>query len=274
MAETADVPPGVDPATPSPVRLYDYYLGGKHNFESDRIAAEQIRAQLPDLADAAWANRGFHGRAAIWMAEQGIAQFIDLGSGLPRPTNTHEMVRQVIPAARVVYVDQDPMVAGLADGLLSADGGTAFVLARIREPDSVLGHPDLLRLIDLSVPVGLLITGDLQYVPDAADPWSLVGRYMHATAPGSYLALSHVTSDHLPPQAVHVGLQVYGRSTAAIHPRPRAAVARFFDGLEIVPPYEGAEADLSYVGMWGSEDPEQADSDGSRVLYCAVARRP
>jgi S-adenosyl methyltransferase len=274
MAETENVPSGVDPATPSPVRLYDYYLGGPHNYESDRLAAERLRALLPDLADAAWANRGFHGRAATWMAEQGIAQFVDLGSGLPRSTNTHDIVRRVTPAARVVYVDQDPMVAALADGLLGADGGTAFVRAQIRDPDSVLRHPELRRLIDLTAPVGLMITGDLQYVPDSADPWSLVARYMHATAPGSYLALSHVTADHLPPRAVQVGLEVYAGSTAAIYPRPKTAVARFFDGLEIIPPYQGAGADLSYVGTWGSEDPEQADSDGSRVLYCAVARRP
>ena len=268
------VPAGVDPATPSPARLYDYYLGGTNNFESDRAAAEQLRALMPDVADAAWANRGFHGRAAIWMAEQGIRQFLDLGCGLPRPVNTHDMVRQVVPLARVAYVDQDPMVAALADGLRAGTSGTVFLPARIRDPDGVLGNPELRGLLDLTAPVGLLITGDMQYVPDSADPWGLVARYMRGTAPGSYLALSHVTSDNLPPQAVRAGLEVYGRSTAPIYPRSKAAVARFFDGLQIVPPYEGAAPEVSYVGTWGSEDPEAADSDGSRVLYCAVARRP
>jgi S-adenosyl methyltransferase len=268
------VPAGVDPATPSPVRLYDYYLGGTNNFEADRAAAERLRAELPDVADAAWANRGFHGRAAIWLAQQGIRQFLDLGAGLPRPVNTHDMVRQVVPDARVAYVDQDPMVAALSDGLLADTGGTVFIPARIREPDGVLSHPALRGLLDLTAPVGLLITGDMQYLPDDADPWSLVARYVRATAPGSYLALSHVTSDGLPPQAVRAGLDVYGRSTAPIYPRSKAEVARFFAGLQIVPPYEGAAPEVSFVGTWGSEDPEVADSDGSRVLYCAVARRP
>jgi hypothetical protein len=174
----------------------------------------------------------------------------------------------------VAYVDQDPMVEALADGLLADTGGTAFIPARIRDPDGVLNHPVLTGLLDLTAPVGLLITGDMQYLPDSVDPWGLVARYVRAIAPGSYLALSHVTADSLPPQAVSVGLEVYGRSTAPIYPRSKAAVARFFGGMQIVPPYEGAAPDVGYVGIWGSEDPELADSDGSRVLYCAVARRP
>ena len=152
MPEADTVPEGVDPARPSPARLYDYYLGGTHNYEADRQAAEQLRQRMPELADAAWANRGFHGRAAIWMAEQGIRQFIDIGCGLPAPSNTHEAVRKVTPDARVVYVDHDPMVAAGRAPLLAPDGRTAFVAADLRDPDSVLGHPELRRLIDVREP--------------------------------------------------------------------------------------------------------------------------
>jgi len=115
MPESSPAPPGVDPTTPSPARIYDYVLGGTHNFPVDREAAERIRARSPDLADAAWVNRGFHQRAARWMAaEQGIGQFIDIGSGLPTPSNTHGVVQKVIPRAHVVYVDNDHSKSGCA----------------------------------------------------------------------------------------------------------------------------------------------------------------
>jgi hypothetical protein len=275
MTHPEDMPPEIDTTTPSPARMYDYMLGGQHNFPVDREATERFRAQMPDLRDAAWANRGFHGRAAIWMAEHGIRQFIDIGSGLPTQNNTHQVVQQVAPDARVVYVDIDPMVKVLARELLSGGGATVAVLqADLRDPDSVLGHPDLRALIDFRQPAGLLMTAVMQFVADDRDPWGLVARYVDAVAPGSYLGLSHITGDRLPPQAVRRGTEVYGKAAQSAHPRSRADVARFFDGLELVPPWSGAEPALAFPGTWGAEDPEAADSDGSRAFYCGVARRP
>jgi S-adenosyl methyltransferase len=274
MPEADMVPEGVDPALPSAARLYDYYLGGTANFESDRKMAEQVRQLIPEIADAAWANRGFHGRAAVWMARQGIRQFIDLGSGLPTQNNTHEAVAATAPDARVVYVDIDPMVAAHSSALLASDDRTAVITADVRDPDGVLGHPELRRLIDFSEPAGVLITAVLHFIPDGGDPWGLVTRYMAATAPGSYLALSHSTSDNLPPQAVSGGLSLYSSADSTVTLRSRADVARFFDGLELVPPQPGAEPGLTYVGLWGAEDLGAADSDGSRATYCGVARRP
>lgn len=275
MAETERVPEGIDPTRPSPARMYDYMLGGKHNFQADRDATEQFRAQMPDLYDAAWANRGFHGRAARWMAmEHGIRQFLDIGSGLPTQSNTHEVVHVVAPDARVVYVDNDPMVLVLARQLLTDDGTTAVIQADLRDPGALLGHPDLLKLISFDEPVGLLMTAVLQFVADSGDPWGLVARYVAALCPGSYLALSHITRDNLPPVLVETGVQVYQRATESAFPRSRADIERFFAGMEIVPPYAGAGPGLTNVGLWGSEDPETADSDGSRAFYCAVARRP
>jgi hypothetical protein len=274
MTEAERVPPGVDPLTPSAARLYDYYLGGTNNFQVDRDAAERMRTLMPELSDAAWANRGFHQRAARWIAERGVRQFIDIGSGLPTTGNTHDAVQQVNPGARVVYVDNDPMVAAHARGLLAGDGSTRFILADLRDPDSVLGHPELLGHIDLGEPAGLLMTSVVHFVADGSDPWGLVARYLAAMAPGSYLALSHATMDRLPPRMVEAGLEMYARAAERLYPRSRAQVELFFDGLELVPPYEGAQDAVGYVGSWGAEDPEAAQSDGSRVLYCGVARRP
>jgi hypothetical protein len=275
MSDADVVPEGVDPTRPSPARLYDYYLGGTHNYEADRQAAEQIRRSMPDLADAAWANRGFHGRAAVWMAaSQGIRQFLDLGSGLPTQNNTHQAVRRVAPDARVVYVDVDPIVAAHGAPLLAADGSTALITADVRDPDAILDHPELRRLIDFSQPVGVLMTAVVHFVADGSDPWSLVRRYMTATAPGSYLALSHLTHDRVPPQITEAGLEVYQRTASNIYARSRDEVTRFFDGLELAPAQPGGERAITFVGLWGAEDVAAADSDGSRHFYCGVARRP
>jgi hypothetical protein len=275
MTQSEQAPAGVDPATPSAARMYDYMLSGKHNFQSDRDAVERFRAQLPDLGDAAWANRAFHQRAARWLAaERGIRQFIDIGSGLPIDGNTHEIVQAVVPAARVVYVDHDPMLPAYADELLTDDGSTAVIQADLRDPDALLAEPGLRALINFDEPVGLLMTAVMQFVPDGSDPWGLVARYVGALVPESYLALSHITGDALPPRAVQTGIDVYANATQDAYPRSRAAIERFFEGLELVPPHDQAGPVVAYVGLWGAEDPAAADSDGSRALYCGVARRP
>jgi hypothetical protein len=264
----------VDPTVPSPARLYDYYLGGTHNFPADRAAARRIIAGLPDLPDAAWANRSFHQRAARWLAEHGIRQFIDIGSGLPTVGNTHEIVQAVAPDARVVYVDNDPMVALFSAELLKGTASATVVTADLREPAAVLGHPDLRALIHDGEPTGLLMTAVMHFVAPGSDPWGIVATYLASLAPGSYLALSHVTADRLPPSGVREGLDVYSKATENIYVRPRHEVERFFERLEIVPPYDGGPGEVCYVGEWGAEVPELADSDGSRMLYCGVGRRP
>lgn len=273
-AESPGIPPGVDPTRPSPARLYDYFLGGTINFAVDREAGEKLKQAAPDLVDAMLANRGFHGRAAVWLARHGITQFIDIGSGLPTQNNTHESVHRVNPAARVVYVDNDPLVAAHAQALLADDGTTGLITADLREPGLILDHPELHRLIDFGEPVGLLMTAVMHFVADGSDPWSLVARYMTAVAPGSYLALSHGTADHFPPRPIQAGVDTYANATEHVYLRPRAEVERFFDGLDLVSPYPGAEPAVTYVGLWDAEDVEAADTDGQRGVYCGVARRP
>jgi len=267
------VPAGVDISRPAPARIYDYMLGGSNHFPSDAEAAGKILAAVPEIRDCAWSNRGFHQRAAKWIAEQGVSQFIDIGSGLPTVGNTHEVVQKVIRGARVVYVDHDPLVAGQGSQLLAGDSSTRVICADLREPDTILGHPDLTGLIDFTRPAGLLLTAVMMFVSAASDPHDLVARYIDVLAPGSYLALSHLTDDCKPPKAAERFRAVFDRATEQLHFRSREEIARFFGGLQLIPPYEGAQAAPCYTGVWGAEDPVLADSDGARWLYCGVARK-
>jgi S-adenosyl methyltransferase len=274
MSEPEQTPPGVDATRPSPARMYDYYLGGTHNLPIDREFADRLIVAAPDLPDGVWANRAFHQRAATWLAgEVGIRQFIDLGSGLPTQSNTHHAVHKVMADARVVYVDHDPMVAAYAGELLTDDGTTAVVTADLRDPAAVLSAPAIQTLIDFTQPVGLLMTAVLHFVADGSDPWGMVQSYVGASAPGSYLVLSHMTLDKMPPRAVQASQDIYAQATSSIHPRSRVEIARFFDGMDFVPAQEGGEPAVTFVGTWRAEDPEAADSDGSRGMVCGVARR-
>jgi S-adenosyl methyltransferase len=273
MTDAEQAPPGVDPARPSPARVYDYLLGGEHNFESDRAAGQMLKSRAPELLDSAWANRGFHQRAAKWIAMQGVRQFIDIGSGLPTVGNTHEVVRRVAPNARVAYVDNDPMVLAYGKALLGDDRNATVILADMRDPDAVLGNAELRSVIDFTEPVGLLITAVLHFISDENDPPGLISRYMAALAKGSYLALSHMTADQKPTLAVQTLVEVGLRAAGGGYLRSKAEVRELFEGLEIVPPYAGADPDLTWVGLWDCEDPTLADSEGSRWLYCAVAQK-
>ncbi len=274
MTEAPHVPQGVDVSRPSPARLYDYYLGGVNNFPIDREAAAMIMKAVPKLRDIAWVNRGFHQRSARWIAERGVRQFIDAGSGLPTVGNTHEVVQQVIPDARVAYIDNDPMVAAYTESLITLNSNTRVVTVDLRQPDDVLGDPGLRGLIDLAEPVGFLITAVVHFMTDDVAPHGIVARYVSALASGSYLSLTHITADKKPPRAVKAFLDVYDKSTQSGCFRSKEQVEGFFDGLELVEPYEGAKPGVCYAGEWGAEDPALADSEGSRWMWCGVARRP
>ncbi len=274
MSKALRQPADLDVSRPSPARIYDYMLRGTHHFDADAQAAERILTVVPEIRDCAWANRGFHQRAAAWIARQGVSQFLDIGSGLPTVGNTHDVVQRIHPDARVVYVDNDPMVELHSRGNLDESGRVSVLCADLRDPDSILGHPAVRKLIDPARPAGLLMTAVLMFVADEADPWRLVDSYLRALPPGSYLALSHLTDDAKPPVSVDAFHRVFDRATGQLHFRSKAQVARFFDGLEFVPPYQGATPALTYSGLWGAEDVQLADSDGSRWLYCAVAKKP
>jgi SAM-dependent methyltransferase len=276
MSDPEQAPPAEVTGKPTPAGMYDYFLGGTHNSAADRAAADRIIEKIPEIRDAAWANRGFLARAVRWMAaEHGVRQFIDIGAGLPTQRATHDVLRAVAPDCRVLYTDIDPRVIARGHEILAGVAGTAVIEADFRDPGALLGDPRTLRLIDFSEPAGLLVVAVTQFVADEDDPWALVRRYLAALAPGSYLALSAPTFDHQDERKVGRAVEVYATSTApAGRPRTRAEIERFFADLEIVPPYRGAVPGVTYVGLWGCEDPEAADTDGSRWFYAAVGRKP
>jgi S-adenosyl methyltransferase len=275
MTKALRQPDGLDVTKPSPARIYDYMLRGTHHFDADAEAAERILRSVPEIRDCAWSNRGFHQRAATWIAKRGIRQFLDLGSGLPTVGNTHEVVSKVHRDARVVYVDNDPLVELHSREILGSAASRVGVLcADLRDPDAILGHPVVRELLDPAEPTGLLMTAVLMFVADESDPHGLVRRYVSALVPGSCVALSHLTADAKPPLAVDGFRRVFDHATEQMHFRSKAQIAKFFDGLEVQPPYKGAQPALTYSGLWGAEDVQLADSDGSRWLYCAVARVP
>jgi len=154
MSEAEEAPAGVDATTPTTARPYDFCLDGSANFAADRAMAQRMYELVPDVSEGAWANRGFRQRAALWMAERGVRQFVDIGAGLPTEGNTHEVVLKVAPDARVVYVDLDPMVSAHAAALLTVGASAAFIQADLRDPEAVLGSPELRKLIDFAGPPG------------------------------------------------------------------------------------------------------------------------
>ncbi|MFJ6196696.1 SAM-dependent methyltransferase [Micromonospora sp. NPDC092111] len=221
---------------PNVARMYDYFLGGCHNFAADRAAAEQVLRIFPDTGVAAQANRHFLRRAVRHAAELGVRQFLDVGAGLPTQGNVHEIVRQVAPDSTVVYVDYDEVAVAYARRLLPVDRRTTVVRGDLRRPDDLLAHPDVRATIDFDRPVAVLLVAVLHFVTDADDPYAAVARLRDATVPGSPLVVSHLTFDGIPPAVAQQGQAVYRRSSAPLVPRPHADVLRFFDGYDLVDP--------------------------------------
>ena len=245
MSGERDRAGGVAPKDPSAfdtgvahiARVYDYWLGGKDNFAADRALAEQFMAADPAVIAGVRSNRAFLGRAVHFLAaEAGIRQFLDIGTGIPTSNNTHEVAQRADPVARVVYVDNDPIVLLHARALLTSDprGATAYIEADARDTGRILREAAL--TLDLTQPVALMLVGLLHCVPDQDEPRTLVATLMDALPAGSYLVISHPASD-IHAEAMAEGASLMNRSMAGqITFRPRAEVLRFFDGLELVEP--------------------------------------
>ena len=227
--------PGNDPGRPAAARIYDYLLGGKDNYAVDRVAAERVLAVAPDQRKLAQANRAFAIRAVGALASAGIRQFVDLGTGFPTSPSVHEAARRADPGARVVYVDYDPLVHVHNTALLAQDDQVVSVRADIRQPEAILEHPDVTRLIDFGQPVGVLCVAVLHLVPDAEDPAGIVARFRDGVCAGSYLALSQFASDS-DPEAMAELRAVAAGTAVETYFRPRDQILRFFDGFELVPP--------------------------------------
>jgi hypothetical protein len=268
MTEQNPAPGGIDTATPNVARIYDYLLGGKDNFAADREAARRLIQAIPDVAAIARDNRSFLGRVVRYLViKGGIRQFLDLGGGLPTQANVHELAQGVAPDVRVVYVDNDPVVASHGRALLASRGQVAMVFADLREPASVLQHPDLLGLLDLAQPVAVLCTSTLHFIADEAEPHKIIAEYRDHMAPGSYLAITHGTLEEDPEGEGGKAEGVYRQASSQLHVRPLPEVLRFFDGFELVEP------GLTWITGWRPE-PGTAPTGRQQSMRGGVGRKP
>ena len=267
-------PPHVDLQTdrPHPARVYDYLLGGKDNFAADRAAAEQGIKANPASRTPPRENRAFLRRAVRFLAtERGIDQFLDIGTGIPSAPNVHHVAQEVNPAARVVYVDNDPIVLAHARALLtsSPEGRTEYVDADLRDVASVLSSPQVRDVLDLGRPVGLLLIAILHFIGDEDDPEGIVARLLDALPPGSHLVLTHLTGDFAPEAWEHVAA-IYRRTGVTMQVRPKARIEDFFSGLEL------ADPGVTLVNRWRPDgpNPDGEPTDAQVSVYGGVARKP
>ena len=259
------VPEGVNVEVPSSARIYDYLLGGGHNFEADRRTAEALIKVLP-VRDMARRNRAYLRRVVLELAELGVRQFLDLGSGIPTVGNVHEVAHEVAPDAKVVYVDFEPVAITHAELMLANERDVTALLGDLREPEKVVAQAQ--QHLDFSQPIGLLVVGVLQFIPDSDDPWDVLSRYVDSLSSGSYLALSHFTADSMP-AAMAAGKEIFAKTAEPITPRTRAQVTDMLAGTEIVEP------GIVFTPEWRPETPEDVGDDPARAnLYAAVGRKP
>jgi hypothetical protein len=229
--------PQIDTSVAHSARVYDYILGGKDNYPLDRAAAERMLEGWPSLRISMQENRRFMHRAVRYIAEQGVDQFLDIGTGIPTSPNLHEIVQEVTPGARVVYVDKDPIVLAHAGARLTStpQGRTAYIHADMNDPQAVLRAPELAATLDFGRPVGLSMIAVLQFVLDDEQAYGLVRQYLDLLPSGSYLAISTVTTDSSPKPAGTVVAE-YARRGIPARNRTKAEVEPFFDGLQLVDP--------------------------------------
>ncbi|WP_369211222.1 SAM-dependent methyltransferase [Streptomyces flavofungini] len=250
----------IDTSSPHPARVYDWLLGGKDNYPVDEAVGEKLP---PEAKDAARQNRAFMHRATAWLATQGVDQFLDIGTGIPTAPNLHQIVQEIVPSARVVYADNDPIVLRHAEALLVSrpEGMTDYIQADVRAPLEILEHAR--TLLDFGRPIALSVIALMHFLPDEQDPYGIVRTLVDALPSGSHLVLSHASSDLFPELSRQVTAE-YAKGGIRLGFRTRAEVARFFDGLDLVEP------GLVTAPDWFNGTPRpDAESSG---IYAAVAR--
>ncbi|MDX8145351.1 SAM-dependent methyltransferase [Lentzea sp. BCCO 10_0061] len=265
MEELKWVPSTVDVTRPSVARMYDYYLGGSHNFEADRAAAKQVEQIFPGVAQSAQANRSFLRRVVRHLMTQGVDQFLDLGSGIPTVGNVHEIAQHDNPDARVVYVDFEPVAVSHSNALLADNPNANAILADLRATSTVLAGAR--ETLDFSRPVGVLVIAALHFVSDTDSPYEAIAEYMADLPAGSYLAITHATWDTLSEEELAEAREVakiYSNSDNKLTMRTHAEVTRFFDGMEMLEP--GVVA----VNDWRPDSFDEAHVG----IYGAVGRKP
>jgi hypothetical protein len=269
-----DDPFEIDTTVAHPARLYNYLLGGSVNFEADRAFAGALADAFPTAKTAAVENRRFLDRVVTYLVkEAGIRQFLDIGTGIPATGNVHDVAQAIDPGARVAYIDNDPIVLAHARQLLKStpSGATAYLHADLRDPEAILAHPELHVTLDLTQPVALLLIAVLHFVEDAHDPHGRVATLSAALPAGSHLAISHASSDLMSPETktkvTAVSTQERDQLRDALHPRDKATVARFFDGMELIEP------GIVPITDWHNDIPPNERPPATDAgIYGAVAR--
>ena len=265
MTEAGPVPDGIEEDRPSVARLYDFFLGGHHNFAADRELGRKLLAAEPNARLIVRENRAFLGRAVKFMIGAGVRQFIDLGSGIPTQENVHEIAQGAAAEARVIYVDNDPVAVAHSRQILTGNPLAAVVGADLRQPEAVLAHPKVAELIEFGQPVGLLMVTVLHFVPDSDDPAGIVRRFAAALPAGSFLAISHATHEAAPGTAAQVQ-DLYRSTTASAHTRTHAEILRLFDGFDLVEP------GLVYLPLWRPDGPVPERPEEA-WFYAGVGRK-
>ncbi|MGH3273491.1 MAG: SAM-dependent methyltransferase [Streptosporangiaceae bacterium] len=252
---------------PNIARIYDALLGGKDNYATDREAALALTTAIPDAARAASDNRAFLRRAVRYLAaEAGIAQFLDVGTGLPTQGNVHEIAQEANPDARVVYVDNDPLVVAYGQALLAKTPGALVVEGDARYPRELITRREVREVLDFTQPVAVLLVAVLHFVGDSESPWQAVRAITSRIAPGSYLVISHVTGDQISAEAVSKARDIYAGAYVQGTARSRSEIARFFDGLDLIPP------GLADVAAWGSG--RRAGAARPALFWAGIGRKP
>lgn len=259
--------PRFDPHRPHPSRVYNFWLGGKDNFYADRKAAQDVIRARPQVVEGARANRAFHARVVRYLAVRaGIRQFLDIGAGLPAPDNTHEIAQEVAPDCRIVYCDNDPAVLAHARALLVSDptGTCAYVNADVRDSAAILG--DAARTLELTRPVAVLLLALLHFLPDSDDPGKVVAALAHRLAPGSFVAISHLTADFAPEQVSAAAHAYNALAPVPVTPRTHTEVSALFGDLSLVAP------GVVKVTEWRPD--RNVPAGQSADLYAGLARVP
>lgn len=261
------VPEGVEVTVPNAARMYDYTLGGYHNFAVDREYIERAQRAMPGIVAVAHANRAFVGRSVRWLVAQGIRQFLDVGSGIPTLGNVHEVAQQAAPDARVIYVDIDPVAVAHSQALLAGNDRAGVVQADLRHPSDILGHPDVLALLDFSQPAAVLLNAVMHFLPDADDPVAITAQLRDALVSGSYLVMTHGREAPDTAREQQRVAELYESTPTSFHLRDSDYVLRMFDGFELVEP------GITTVTGWRPE-PDEQDGPPQDSMLAAVGRKP
>jgi hypothetical protein len=270
MNQSNWVPAEVPLDRPNVARMYDYFLGGGHNFAIDREAAEQLFKLYPDLPLVSRANRALLRRAVRFMVDQGINQFLDIGSGIPTAGNVHEVAQRANPDARVVYVDVEPVAVAHSQAILHDVPNAIAIQGDARRPEQVINQPDVQQRLDWQRPMGVLLLALLHFVPDDAEAAHIVRTLREAMPSGSYLVITHATTEQIDESGRQRVEQLYQQATSPFHFRTRDQIAQLFEGLELVEP------GLVYLPQWRpeSEDDLLVDQPARSNGYVAVGRKP